>query len=242
MHKLLPWNSKAARDQSLVAYRGRVGQSRFAPSPSSSRKRTESKFGVSESRSGGCVGIRPPYRRSFAAPPRRRAGSTSPRPCPANDAANPAYIVNERGVGWPCLGGRTLPSARTTRHQSGSAVNRSVAPSGAAMSETPDSGCRASERPSQIGGHERSAGGEDRAHRDFHPSNDKGSAGVRYVGWENRSANPANPGTRRIRNGTPPRLSISRCSPLRAPRDTAIRCHRAVPMTSFMAPLHPCRR
>ena len=46
-----------------------------------------------------------------------------------------------------------------------------MAPSGAAMSETPESGCRAGERQSQIGGHERSAGGDDRAHPVFHPSN-----------------------------------------------------------------------
>ena len=46
-----------------------------------------------------------------------------------------------------------------------------MAPSGAAMSETPESGCRAGERQSKIGGHERSAGGEGRAHLVFHPSN-----------------------------------------------------------------------
>ena len=98
---------------------------------------------VVASRGAGAVGdsprgghpIRPPYRRSFAAPPRRRGRLDVATPLPGDDAANPAYNVNERGVGWPRLGGRTLPSARTTRHQSGSAVNRSVAPSGAAMSE-----------------------------------------------------------------------------------------------------------
>ena len=46
----------------VLGKRGRAGHSRFAPSPSSSRKRTESKFGVFESGNGGCAWIRPPYR------------------------------------------------------------------------------------------------------------------------------------------------------------------------------------
>ena len=59
-------------------------------------------------------------------------------------------------------------------------------------------------------------------------------------GWNKRLAHSANPGTRRIRNGKPPGLSISRCGPLRyhADSDTTIRCHWAVPMRSSMAPFH----
>ena len=45
-----------------------------------------------------------------------------------------------------------------------------MAPSGATMAETPESGCRTGDRRSQFGGRERSAGGEVRAHPVFQPS------------------------------------------------------------------------
>ena len=61
-----------------------------------------------------------------------------------------------------------------------------MAPSGVAMSETPESGCRAGERHSQIGGHERSAGGEDRPDPIFHPNN--GDVSHKQYSREFRSA------------------------------------------------------
>ena len=68
--------------------------------------------------------------------------------------------------------------SRTARHQAGNGRNRSSASSGAGMAVASGSGRRAEYHGWHVGGRERNAGGEERAHPVFQPN-----SGATHTAW-----------------------------------------------------------
>ena len=78
-------------------------------------------------------------------------------PIPDHECSNLAVLVSQ--------------GSRTARHQAGNGRNRSSASSGAGIAVASGSGRRAEYHGWHVGGRERNAGGEDRPHPVFQPSN-----------------------------------------------------------------------